>query len=152
MEKSFKLLLDEIDVLATSGKDRDSILLNICQLLKEKVYHYDWVGFYIADQQSVNLVLGPYAGKSTDHTIIPFGKGVCGQVAETKQTKIVQDVSKEANYLSCSIDVQSEIVSPVLKDGQFVAELDIDSHSTAPFTKNDEEFLESLCRKIATLF
>lgn len=152
MEKSFKILLDEIDVLAASGKERDSILLSVCRLLKEKVDHYDWVGFYIADPQSVNLVLGPYVGKSTDHTLIPFGKGVCGQVAETKQTKIVQDVSQEENYLSCSIDVQSEIVSPVLKNGDFIAELDIDSHSTAPFTKNDEEFLESLCHKIATLF
>jgi GAF domain-containing protein len=152
MEKSFKLLLDEIDALVISGKDRDTILLSICRLLKEKVYHYDWVGFYIADQQSVSLVLGPYDGKSTNHTIIPFGKGVCGQVAVNKQAKIVQDVTKEDNYLSCSIDVQSEIVSPVLKNGRFVAEIDIDSHSTAPFTKNDEVFLESLCGKISALF
>lgn len=152
MDQSFKLLLDEIDALVVSGQDRDSILLSICKLLKDKVYHYDWVGFYIADQQSVNLTLGPYAGKSTDHTTIPFGKGVCGQVAESKLTKIVQDVSKEENYLSCSINVQSEIVSPVLKNGRFVAELDIDSHSKAPFTTNDGEFLESVCARLSSLF
>ncbi len=152
MEKSFRLLLDEIDALIIPGKDRDKILLNISQLLKDQVFHYDWVGFYIADPASDNLILGPFAGKNTEHSMIPFGKGVCGQVAKTKKTKIVQDISKEENYLSCSIDVQSEIVVPVLKNGNFVAELDIDSHSPAPFSKNDEDFLNSVCTKISFLF
>jgi len=152
MDTSFKLLLDEVDSFIAAGKERDDILLNICQLLKNKVYHYDWVGFYIADQPSDNLILGPFAGKSTEHTLIPFGKGVCGQVAETKKSKVVQDISKEENYLSCSIEVQSEIVVSVLKNGNFVAEIDIDSHSPAPFTQDDEEFLQAVCSKISFLF
>lgn len=152
METLFNTALTEIDSVLTSGNNRERILLKICQLLKDQIYHYDWVGFYIADASSRDLFLGPFAGEPTIHTSIPFGKGICGQVAETKELKVVQDVTSEENYLSCSIDVQSEIVVPVLKNNQFVAELDIDSHSTAPFTKEDEEFLGCVCKKISYLF
>ena len=124
--------------------------LQICQLLKQEFFHYDWVGFYILENGS--LKLGDYVGKPTEHTNIEVGKGVCGQVAEKKQTIIVQDVRQEDNYIACSIDVQSEIVVPVLKDGQFVAELDIDSHSPAPFTPDDREFLERICGLLANSF
>ena len=104
------------------------------------------------DDDRTILVLGPYCGKPTEHTQIPVGKGVCGQVAENNQLKIVQDISQEGNYIACSIDVQSEIVVPILKDGQFVAEIDIDSHSPAPFTLEDEIFLTSICQKLSVLF
>jgi GAF domain-containing protein len=152
METKFNVLLSEIDSILNSGTERDQILSGICELLKKEVYHYDWVGFYLADPSSGNLVLGPFSGKPTDHKIIPFGKGVCGQVAESKTLKVVQDVTAEENYLSCSIDVQSEIVVPVLKNNKFMAELDIDSHSTAPFTKEDEKFLQIVCEKVSVLF
>ena len=117
--------------------------MQVCQLLKQEVYHYDWVGFYILKNDV--LELGDFVGKPTEHTQIAVGKGVCGQVAETKQTIIVQDVSQEDNYIACSIDVQSEIVVPILRNGEFVAELDIDSHSPAPFTEEDQQFLEKVC-------
>ena len=150
--ENFSLLLNEIEALFISGANRIEILLSICKLLKEKVYHYDWVGFYIADHEKRELILGPFAGKSTEHTVIPFGKGICGQVAESKSAKIVQDVNREDNYISCSLEVQSEIVVPVLKNGIFMAEIDIDSHSPFPFTKEDEDFLAAVCNKISTLF
>ena len=98
------------------GTERNYILLQTCKLLQDKIYHYDWVGFYILDQTSEQLILGPYVGKPTDHTTIPVGKGVCGQVAETKTLKVVQDVNQEDNYISCSTDIQSEIVVPVLNE------------------------------------
>ncbi len=148
----FTPLLLEIENFVKSGLTRSEILLNICKLLKDKVYHYDWVGIYLLDVQHSNLVLDSYIGKSTEHTVIPVGKGVCGQVAESSKLKIVQDVSQEGNYIACSIDVQSEIVVPVLKDGKFVAEIDIDSHSPSPFTPDDEMFLTSVCQKLSVLF
>jgi len=80
---------------------------------------------------------------------IPFGRGICGQAAERKETFVVQDVSKETNYLSCSPEVKSEIVVPIMKDGRVLGELDIDSHSLAPFTDEDREFLENICRLIS---
>ena len=128
----------------------EELLLQVCRLLKNRIYHYDWVGFYSLENDQ--LILGPYAGKPTEHTHIAIGKGVCGQVAEKKETMIVQDVTREDNYISCSMDVQSEIVVPVLKNGQFIAELDIDSHSPAPFTDDDSFFLEKICFLLAGRF
>jgi len=152
MKTDYNKLLQEIEIFIVSGATQGEILLNTCKLLKDKVYHYDWVGFYILDKQESKLNLGPYFGKPTEHTVIPVGKGVCGQVAENKKLKIVQDVSQEGNYIACSIDVQSEIVVPVLKDGNFMAEIDIDSHSPAPFTIKDENFLTAVCQKLSVLF
>jgi GAF domain-containing protein len=130
----------------------EDLLLRICELLKQEVYHYDWVGFYILDQEKNELVLGPYVGKPTQHTHIAVGKGICGQVAESGRTMVVQDVTQVENYISCGLDVQSEIVVPVLKDGKFVAELDIDSHSPAPFTPADSEFLAKVCELLTDRF
>jgi len=152
MNTDYTQLLLEIEALIASGESRNNVLLSTCKLLKTKVDHYDWVGFYLPDAQKSALILGPYSGKPTEHTLIPVGKGVCGQVAETKKLKIVQDVSKEGNYIACSIDVQSEIVVPMLRNGEFVAEIDIDSHSPSPFTIADEQFLTSVCERLAVLF
>lgn len=130
----------------------DDLLFRICELLKQEVYHYDWVGFYILDQQKNELILGPYVGKPTEHTHIAIGKGICGQVAESGQTMVVQDVTQVENYISCGLDVQSEIVVPVMKNGKFVAELDIDSHSPAPFKAEDSDFLAQVCELLVDKF
>ena len=152
MDTDFNQLLQETESLIASGKKQHEILLSICKLLKEKVYHYDWAGFYILAEDESMLILESYSGKPTEHTRIQVGKGICGQVAENKKLKIVQDVTTEENYISCSINVQSEIVVPILKDGKFVAEIDIDSHSPSPFTIEDEKFLTAVCQKISVLF
>ena len=130
----------------------EDLLLRICELLKQEVYHYDWVGFYILDQEKNELVLGPFVGKPTQHTHIAVGKGICGQVAASGQTMVVQDVTQVENYISCGLEVQSEIVVPVLKNGKFVAELDIDSHSPAPFTDDDKVFLNKVCELLVDCF
>ena len=152
IDNIYHQLLQEVDLMINSGKTQEGILFDICNLLKHKVYHYDWVGLYFLDEDQSKLVLGPFCGKPTEHTQIPVGKGVCGQVAENNQLKIVQDISKEGNYIACSIDVQSEIVVPILKEGKFIAEIDIDSHSPSPFTKEDEAFLTEICEKLAAIF
>lgn len=148
MKADFPGVLAEVEEMA---KHRPANLhLQICQLLKDRIYHYDWVGFYLL--RNGELQLGDYVGKPTDHTRIAIGKGVCGQVAEKKQTIIVQDVSQEDNYIACSLDVQSEIVVPILRQGEFIAELDIDSHSPAPFSQDDQIFLEQVCELLADSF
>jgi L-methionine (R)-S-oxide reductase len=145
-------ILQKVSTIIETNQQSQQVLLAICQLLKEEVDHYDWVGFYIADGDKQMLTLGPYVGKPTEHTKIAVGKGVCGQVAENKQTMVVQDVSKMDNYIACSIDVQSEIVVPVIKKGLFVAEIDIDSHAFAPFNNDDKILLEQIASKITHLF
>lgn len=148
MNALFENILPDIrDLVKQQPED---LLLQICRLLKDRIYHYDWIGFYLLDNGE--LVLGPYVGKPTEHTRIAVGKGVCGQVAAEKKTIVVQDVRQENNYISCSTDVQSEIVVPVLKNGEFVAELDIDSHSPAPFQPDDTLFLEHICSLLSGQF
>jgi len=102
-------------------------------LLVENVPHYDWVGFYLVDKAKKELVLGPFVGEPTEHVRIPFGRGICGQAAERRTTFVVQDVSKEGNYLACSPKVKSEIVIPLFKGGEIIGELDIDSHTLSPW-------------------
>ena len=63
----------------------DEKLLRICELLEKHIEYYNWVGFYFKNGDKHELKLGPYVGEPTDHTIIPFGKGICGQVAVSNQ-------------------------------------------------------------------
>jgi GAF domain-containing protein len=131
---------------------RDEKLRAVCRLLKEDVSYYNWVGFYVVDKKRPNqLVLGPFEGGPTEHVTIPFGRGICGQAAKLRRTFVVQDTSKETNYLSCSARVKSEIVVPIFRNGEVVGELDIDSHSLSPFTKEDEEFLKKVGEMVSEL-
>jgi len=127
----------------------DQKLQKLCEVLKKEVPHYDWVGFYFKNGDKRELKLGPYAGAPTDHTIIPFGKGICGQVAESNQNFIVPDVQAQDNYIACSITVKSEIVVPLFKDGENIGQIDIDSNTLDPFTEADARFLEYVNEKVA---
>lgn len=148
----FIFLLDAVREIVEEPTDTNEKLLAICKLLKNNVPHYNWVGFYLVDPSIKELALGPFVGEPTEHTRIPFGKGICGQAADRKATYIVQDVSKETNYLSCSPKVRSEIVVPIFKNGEIVGELDIDSHTISPFTEEDKKFLEDVCEIVSMLF
>jgi len=131
------------------GASRHVGLQLVCTLLHTDVSHYDWVGFYIAVPDEKLLVLGPYEGAPTDHVRIPYGRGICGQAAERLETFVVADVGAQDNYLACSIHVKSEIVVPVFRDGAFVAEIDIDSHTVDAFTPEDRVFLTELAEMCA---
>jgi L-methionine (R)-S-oxide reductase len=142
----FLNLLNEISAIAEGPSSADGKLAEVCNLLKKQVDTYNWVGFYLVDpKKSRELILGPYAGEPTIHTRIPFGRGICGQAADTEKIFIVDDVAAESNYLSCSINVKSEIVLPIFKGGVVAGELDIDSHTRAAFDSEDEEFLTKIC-------
>lgn len=134
--------------MSRGGED---LLQDICRILADEIPHYDWVGFYLTLPETRTLRLGPYVGEATDHTEIPFGRGICGQAADQRETFTVQDVDREDNYLSCSIHVKSEIVVPIMDGERVLGEIDIDSHSTAPFVDEDRELLEWLAAKIAPL-
>lgn len=149
----FKSLMKEAGQIIENSNSAESAMKQISELLHKRVDTYDWVGFYIADPEvDRELYLGPYVGDKTDHTRIPFGKGICGQVAESHETFVVDDVNAQDNYLSCSLHVKSEIVVPIMKEGTFVAQLDIDSHTLAAMDQTDKEALEKICAKMASLF
>jgi GAF domain-containing protein len=152
--ENYESLVQSVGKIVSRDKgSHDQKLQQICELLAEHVAAFDWVGFYLVDPDADReLVLGPYVGEETDHTRIPFGKGICGQAAETNETFVVQDVSKEDNYLACSVRVEAEIVVPVKKDGEFVAELDIDSHTKDSMTEDHRKMLEKVCEIVSPLF
>ncbi|MEK6153404.1 GAF domain-containing protein [Flavobacteriaceae bacterium 3-367] len=127
----------------------DTRLQQLCQLLKDTIAHYDWVGFYFRNGNKEELKLGPYAGAPTDHTIIPFGKGICGQVAVSNENFVVPDVQAQDNYIACSISVKAEIVVPLFVNGENVGQIDIDSNTPDPFTAEDERLLEFINTKVA---
>ena len=151
--QDFATLLTAIhEIVAPEGSSLEEKLHAICALLEREVAHYDWVGFYLVDPaRERELVLGPFVGAPTEHTRIAFGQGICGQAADTEMTFVIQDVSQETNYLSCSPHVQSEIVVPIFKDGAIVGEIDIDSHALAPFADADNVFLEQVAALVAVL-
>ena len=109
------------------------------------------MGFYFKNGNKDELKLGPYVGAPTDHTIIPFGKGICGQVAVSNQNFVVPDVNSQDNYIACSITVKSEIVVPIFVNGENIGQIDIDSNTVDPFTEEDERFLEFVCKKVAEI-
>ncbi|GAB4508547.1 MAG: GAF domain-containing protein [Allomuricauda sp.] len=140
-----------LDIVKDESKSVDTRLGDICELLRNNVDHYDWVGFYFKNGDKKELKLGPYAGAPTDHTIIPFGKGICGQVAVSNQNFVVPDVAAQDNYIACSITVKAEIVVPLFVNGENVGQIDIDSNTPDPFTEEDERFLEFINRHVAEI-
>jgi len=152
MQTIYPALLAEVKLLIAGEASIADKLQAVCDLLENKVAHYDWVGFYFADAEQRLLHLGPYTGEATDHTVIPFGKGICGQVAVSNQTFLVEDVAAQDNYIACSITVKSEIVVPLFVNGQNIGQIDIDSHTLNAFTQEDQLFLESLNKVLASLY
>ena len=141
-----------IEITTNSTTSRNEKLLKVCQLLEQNIEYYTWVGFYFANHETKTLHLGPYVGAETDHTVIPFGKGICGQVAVSNQNFVVPDVAAQDNYIACSFTVKSEIVVPLFVNGQNIGQIDIDSNVLDPFTEADEKFLEFVNQEIAKLF
>ncbi|MGB5189062.1 GAF domain-containing protein [Robiginitalea sp.] len=138
-----------LEVLRDSALSVPERLQEVCNLLHNEIPVYDWVGFYFRNGTLEELKLGPYAGDPTDHTVIPFGKGICGQVALSNQNFVVPDVAAQDNYIACSLHVKAEIVIPIFVDGANIGQLDIDSHTPDPFSEKDERFLEFVCEAVA---
>jgi GAF domain-containing protein len=140
------------EITSNSNISKEEKLLIICELLSNSIDYYNWVGFYFANQETKTLHLGPYVGAETDHTVIPFGKGICGQVAVSNANFVVPDVAAQDNYIACSFTVKSEIVVPLFVNGQNIGQIDIDSHVLNPFTEADERFLEFVCSEISKIY
>lgn len=140
-----------IEILSNDNESVENRLHNTCELLQNSISYYDWVGFYFRNGDKEELKLGPYVGEPTDHTIIPFGKGICGQVALSNENFVVPDVSAQDNYIACSIHVKAEIVVPIFVNGENVGQIDIDSETADPFTEKDERFLEFVCTQVSQI-
>jgi L-methionine (R)-S-oxide reductase len=133
--------------LALSGtEDATSAMTRTVEILKA-IPRYSWVGIY--QLSGDELVLGPFLGKPSPHTRIPLGRGICGAAASAKTTIIVDDVNSDPRYLACSLETRSEIVVPVMRGSEVLAEIDIDSDSPAAFGQRDRHMLETVAALLA---
>ena len=145
-ELSQRLIKDLENFDTISGIELQKSLV---QWLDEEVSYYNWTGFYFMNDEKQRLEIGPYVGAYTDHTVIPYGRGICGQVAVSGKTFEVPDVHAQDNYLACSLATKSEIVVPIYKGEDLVGQIDIDSHQLDPFTQEDHDLLEAVANFVA---
>lgn len=139
------------EILHNENISVDKRLTKVCELLESNIPYYDWVGFYFKNGDKEELKLNSFAGEPTDHEIIPFGKGICGQVAVSNKNFMVSDVKAQNNYIACNIHVKAEIVIPLFVNGENIGQIDIDSHTEDPFSHEDELFLEWVNKKVAEI-
>ena len=133
-----------------SSATRDEVLRYAVQILKQEREHYNWVGIYLVEGDT--LVLHNYIGKPTEHTHIPIGKGVCGVAVAEGTNQIVGDVTKLDNYLACSVETRAEIVVLIRRGDQILGQIDIDSDLENAFTRDDEALLSRVADLTARRF
>lgn len=136
-EQQYQSLLPQIAALLSGEDDLTANLANTAAALKEQ-FGWLWVGFYLVKQDE--LVLGPFQGPVAC-TRIRKGKGVCGAAWEQATTIIVDDVDLFPGHIACSSASRSEIVIPLIKEGQVIALLDVDSAERSTFDELDKSYL-----------
>jgi L-methionine (R)-S-oxide reductase len=134
------LLEGETDALAN--------LANASALLAQALERINWCGFYLL--RGGELVLGPFQGRPAC-VRIPVGRGVCGTAASRRETVLVPDVNVFPGHIACDAASRSEIVVPIVEDGELRGVLDIDSPDLARFDAVDREGLEGFVRTLAPL-
>lgn len=146
---SYDDVMTRLDKIIRSGSARKAITDFVCRELR-KIPHYSWVGIY--EVRGDELVLASWSGPSaTQHTRIPLGQGICGAAVTERATVVVPDVAKDPRYLQCFLNTRSEIVVPILRDGQPIAEIDIDAEAVGAFGPTDQEFLESVAEELGSI-
>lgn len=147
-EEQYRGLLPQLAGLLEGETDLTANLANVCAALKEQ-FGWLWVGFYLVKQeQTRELVLGPFQGPVAC-TRIQYGKGVCGAAWKEERTLIVPDVETFPGHIACSSRSRSEIVIPLLRDGQVWGVLDVDSEHLNEFDEVDEKYLNEITRLIS---
>jgi GAF domain-containing protein len=137
----YREALDQLEALCEPSGDLIANLANATALLKDCITLASWVGFYV--RRGDQLVLGPFQGKVAC-TTIAFGRGVCGTAAASKETVMVRDVETFPGHIACDVGSRSEVVVPIVRDGEVVAVLDVDSYELAAFDAVDSQGLEAL--------
>ncbi len=130
--QQYETVIKQLDALLTGESNVVANLSNASALLNQFLDRVNWVGFYVTEGNQ--LVLGPFQGMPAC-VRIPFGRGVCGVAAETKTTQLVADVHQFPGHIACDSASNSEIVVPIIKDGNVIGVLDIDSPEKIVSTK-----------------
>lgn len=142
--------LDNLRTLVRAAQRPEDAQARVVLYLYKNIPHYDWVGIYRLEADT--LVLGPWQGAAaTEHVRIPAGQGICGACAVSCRTEVVPDVGADARYLACFDDTKSEIVVPIIVRGRFWGEIDIDSGTRNAFSPADVRFLEAAAKLLADM-
>lgn len=141
IEEQYLLVIKQVKSLLSKNDNILSNLANLTAALKQSFDKISWVGFYLFDGNK--LYLGPFQGKVAC-TEIKIGSGVCGTAAQKRETIIVDDVDKFPGHIACDADSRSEIVLPIIKNGELYGVLDLDSNDYNSFDVVDKKFLEEI--------
>lgn len=133
-KEKYTQLAAQLDSLLSGESNIYANLSNASALLNQFFDRINWVGFYLMDGRE--LVLGPFQGLPACIRI-PLGRGVCGTVAQTKKGLVVPDVNEFPGHIACDAASHSEVVVPLMKDGEVFGVLDIDSPELNRFTEED---------------
>lgn len=142
--KQYDMLSKQLDALLMGEDNQVANLSNASALLNQFLDRINWVGFYLTDTEQSQLVLGPFQGLPAC-VRIPFGRGVCGTSAAEQTTQRIEDVHQFPGHIACDAASNSEIVIPLVKDGQTIGVLDIDSPEFNRFDEVDQAGLEAFC-------
>lgn len=137
----YPLLTAQLQALLAGERDFIANAAQFSAFLFQELAELNWAGFYLA--RGDELVLGPFQGKVAC-VRIPFGRGVCGAAAASRQTQRVEDVHAFAGHIACDSASNSELVVPLLKDGRLIGVLDLDSPVLARFSAEDQAGIERL--------
>ncbi len=147
----YRQLVDAADALTAGESDAVANMANVAALLWEYIPHLNWAGFYRAGESKSGadeLVLGPFVGRPACIRI-SIGQGVCGEAAKTLKTQKVDDVHAFPGHIACDAASQSELVVPVIRDGELIAVIDLDSPNPARFSVEDVEGVEALAQLLS---
>ena len=139
--------IKDLQQMRDEGHLSDALLRAAVRSIEKSDARFDWVGVYLLGEEG--LWLHNYVGEPTEHAKIPVGTGVCGRAVEERTNLNIPDVSAEENYLSCSPDVQSELVILIRAGEDIFGQIDIDSEEKAAFTEEDEVALIGIADKLA---
>ena len=148
--EKYKEMIKLVESFTANGGDKVSVMANVTAVMKMTFPEtFFWVGFYVVKGNV--LLVGPFQGTPAC-MMIKYGKGVCGTAWERRETLIVPDVELFDGHIACSSLSRSEIVVPVMLDGEVVAEIDIDSTDVASFDETDRTYLEEVAAMVAPYF
>jgi GAF domain-containing protein len=142
--------LDQVGAILQKKKPFDEIAKDFCTHLRKSFAHYNWVGIYMIEGET--LVLKAWDGPAaTEHVRIPIGHGICGLAAREKRSVLVDDVTKDPRYLQCFLHTKSEIVVPIFAKGKVAGEIDIDGDKIAAYNDTDRAFLEWCAERLGAV-
>jgi L-methionine (R)-S-oxide reductase len=145
--QAFTRAREKFNDLFARTDNLDELYESVCAILNESIPTHNWVGIYLVE--GPDLVLTAWRGPAaTEHVRIPIGEGICGYAAAHAESIIVDDVNKDPRYLQCFTQTKSEIVVPIMHQGEVFGEIDVDGDELAAFGEDDRLLLEEVANRL----